>query len=240
MSTAQSVASSVSSSVARSVAGVGGGALPLTAYQVLSASAKAHYNGLGDSPNDVSGLGNHGTWTGTPSYSAPPSGIAGKAFDTSSGNYLSIPSSINGVSAWTIAGWCKATSLANNCSPFVGTLTSVSYPMVRWTSADSKLHFYAFNGAPGINNITGSTVITTATWYHVALQYNGTIAKIWINGVDVGSGGTVSASFVLTADAARIGGGYNASAAAWVGQVADLFLFDSFLSGADIATLIAG
>lgn len=227
-------------SVVRSLT-VGGGGGALTAYQVLNAASVAHYNGLGDSPNDVSGNARHGTWTGTPAYTTAPTGITGRAFTTSSGNYISLPSPLDGSSAWTAAAWIRATSLANNCSPFVGSLSVNAHPTVRWTSADSKLHFYASLANDfHVNNITGSTVISTATWYHVAVQYNGTTAKIWINGIDVSVGGTVTAGKTLTTDTTRIGGGVNASAAAWVGAVADVFLFNSALTGSQIATLIAG
>lgn len=228
-------------SLATSVAGSGGGVVPETAYQILAAAAKAHYNGLGDSPNDVSGNAQHGTWNGTPSYADPPPGIAGKAFTTASGSYVSLPSPLDGSSAWAAAAWIKATSLANNCSPFVGSLSVNAHPTIRWTAADSKLHFYAsLSNDFHVNNVTGSTVITTDTWYHVAVQYDGTTAKIWINGIDVSVGGTVTSGKTLTTDTTRIGGGANASAAAWVGQVADLFLFRRALTGSEISTLMAG
>ena len=58
----------------------------------------------------------------------------------------------------------------------------------------------------GWNTIYGSTMPTTAIWYHIAFTYDGTIGKLYVNGKQ--EGGDLRADLVEQSEYWRINAGY--------------------------------
>ena len=58
----------------------------------------------------------------------------------------------------------------------------------------------------GLVNIDGATVVQTNTWYHVAMTYDGTTFKLYVNGVLDGQH-TASGPITVVSGAVRLGGG---------------------------------
>jgi len=98
-------------------------------------------------------------------------------------DYVSIPpTAINNLPGGKIEGWVRVKCLENrtmcskqsNVEASYATLTVGGGP-----AANGKIHYQSNNSASVISN----TILATGQWYHVAIVFNGSQAKIYINGV---------------------------------------------------------
>lgn len=103
---------------------------------------------------------------------------------------------------FTVDFWMRPNSLAS--TPILydqrPSATNGLYPMI-WIQA-SILYYYT-NSA---DRITGTTTLSTGTWYHVALARSGTSTKLFLNGTQEGSTYSDSNSYINGASAPVIGG----------------------------------
>lgn len=73
-----------------------------------------------------------------------------------------------------------------------------------WIRKDSSHHLsFVANGSTAV--ITGTTVLATGTWYHVALARSGTSTKLFLNGVQEGSTYSDSTNYLNPAGRPYIG-----------------------------------
>jgi hypothetical protein len=153
----------------------------------LDAANPKSYPGAGTAWNDISGNANNATLTGSPTYSNTNAGIF----------------SLNGTTAWIDCG---------NATIFSPPLLTASV-MVRCVSFSTRPHlfgrgsgtsgnFYMVVETSGIfrfyNDIGANWVIaanTTAfplnTWTYVTVTHDGTVSKIYYNGVQQAQGARV-------------------------------------------------
>lgn len=198
---------------------------------------------------DSSGHSNTGTpagASGTNNLPQPSASVA-SGFDFTNGRSLDFDGTddyvtsannipITGASARTVSAWIKVTSFGSNNSP-----------ILYWGSGNSNLlsllgintsRQFGFFGYA--NDLTGSTILSTATWYHVAATYDGTNRKIYVNGTQDGSDTTSTLN--TSASALRIGeyslsGGWNAG---FNGNIDDVRIYNRALSSTEISALAAG
>jgi len=97
------------------------------------------------------------------------------------------------------------------------------------TSASSRIDF-SFNGTTYLNS---SIVMNLGQWYHVALTYNGTTARSYVDGVEVNS---VTQTPTPNADRMSIGG-EGTNYRIWLGNISDVRLYDRPLSSEEINIL---
>lgn len=245
MSLAASTGSAVASAVGASVdkgSGGGDGAGP-TAYELLAATALAHWI-FADNANDETTNSYDGTENGTITYGTHGlANVPGKYVQTSSGNYLTLPQVFNGLTAFSLAGWVRFDAVQTSASPFFGSFTAGSAPLLRENGGGGKWQVYAYTPASAalIADLQSTISIAATTWLHIALTYNGTTAKLYSNGVDVSSGGTIAAgTFGNDSSGVRVGGGASGLVQPFSGRTADLFVFNSVLTLDQINTLRAG
>ena len=144
------------------------------------------------SPKIITIAGNAGTTTALSKYGGTALGFDG------SGDYLATPY-VNGEFDWwtsysgyTIEAWVYATSWtgwsASNGRPcMIGNMkpnTTESYWMFGPIS-NGRLMFWWFDGA--VKSLTTTATIPLSQWNHIALVINGTIIKLYINGVESAS-----------------------------------------------------
>ncbi len=124
--------------------------------------------------------------------------------------YISIPSSTEfafGSGAFTIECWVKPLSAS-----LTGEKNIIDTRASGATEVAGRLYLNAaqlrwhVNGSDLVN--TGSTVLTADTWYHVAVVKSSTTTKIYIDGVERGTG---TDSTTYTAKPIRVGMDYNAA-----------------------------
>jgi hypothetical protein len=106
-----------------------------------------------------------------------------------------------GTQDFTIETFILPTSVAGTHNIF--SARNASSNGLSFRVASSKLDFFIDNVGTGL--ITGATTLAANTsWYHVALTRQGNVFKIWLNGNNDGTTGTITASMTST-QAAHIG-----------------------------------
>jgi hypothetical protein len=119
---------------------------------------------------------------------------------------------LNFTNAMTLEAWVNPSSSGS------GTLIAkASSPAVICYSlelnAASRPLFRVFNSSgTAFLSITGSTVFTTGQWRHVAAVWNGSTAKILVNGAEVGSGSGVGTTRVSVISSFQLGSIFGSAA----------------------------
>ncbi|MBI5229626.1 LamG domain-containing protein [Candidatus Micrarchaeota archaeon] len=150
-------------------------------------------NGTGENATfvrDWSGLGNNATWSGdaTPDSNSGPT-TSGKLnggfmFD---GNDILTKNSASGLplgnNAFTISLWTYSTNPSHQNSDLSsdenlldwGTESPSKWNLLTWYQGKV---YHAFHS----NDLQGNTLTSPNTWYHIAVTYDGTTRKIYLNG----------------------------------------------------------
>ncbi len=92
-------------------------------------------------------------------------------------NYLKLASLLFNSGSWTAAGWFDPGAAGSNQNIWCQGQFGFSPKQAARLNASLVLQITA-NGT----FLTGTTTLTAATWYHVALTYNGTTVAAYLNG----------------------------------------------------------
>ena len=122
-------------------------------------------------------------------------------------------------------------SNANRFRAHVGTTSTTSVP------ACLTLQYPYPAGTSGFHVFDGATNVQLNLWYHVAMTYDGSVLKLYVNGVLDGSC-SVTGAIITTSQPVRIGGGAPTGAQLhFNGLVDDVKIYSIALSAGDIADL---
>jgi hypothetical protein len=173
---------------------------------------------------DISGNNNNGTLTGTAQAAMPPSlGRGGRSF-VAANTITSNVAAISGGSTYSF--WVNLGTTANGtvlCNYALGA------PVLNATPAI----YYSGN----LTNSSASPTVAVGTWYHVlmvASASSGGTVTLYLNGASTGAGTINSAPQDNNPRTANIG------TSNFVGLIADWAIWNTALSGSDIAKLASG
>ena len=133
----------------------------------------------------------------------------------------------------SLCGWGRPNSVAS------GYRWMASYG----TAATSQAMFIGMNGnrmiGGGYNgdDVDIAGVWVAGEWKHVALTYDGTTARLYANGVEVGA---VAKNWNLVLNRAFLGEQVNAAGEYWNGAIDDVRLYDHVLTPAELPAIMAG
>jgi hypothetical protein len=140
--------------------------------------------------------------TTTPEYSAQTYGAS--AYFDGSGDYLTVPTNpahaTLGTSDFTVEGWFYFNTVSGTQLIFShrnGSSGTAAYvPFLLWL-ANGTITLYASSDNASWNVVNGSTAgtVTANQWYHIAYTRTGTVFRIFVNGVQkytYGSVGTLT------------------------------------------------
>lgn len=145
---------------------------------------------------DSSGNGNSGTWVSSPTVSA---GKFGNALTfNSSNNYVNIGdvSTLEGLNSITISAWVNLTS-----NKSYNTIFSKEQIYKLRVQSTGTIQFLTGENWGG-SILTTSTTLSTGTWYHIVAVYDGSVKKIYINGVQ--DPNTISTSGSISSNSYRV------------------------------------
>lgn len=150
---------------------------------------------LANSCTNTSGI--DGTLTNTPTWVSSPIQFGSNSLNLDgTSDYMSLPAAVYfNDNTFTIEAWVYVRSHANYARILDFGNGSGNNNIVFTLSAgtDGKPGLTLVNGSGTSEYIGSSTALTLNTWTHVAAVLNGTTGKIYINGVEKGSG-----TFTLT------------------------------------------
>jgi hypothetical protein len=112
---------------------------------------------------------------------------------------------------FTLECWFYSTSINTTQIIFDSAVTSTRSLLVRLVSSKFNVTLGSTDAATDIiNNITGNTTLSSNTWYHVALVFDGTTYKLYLDGT-AESNVTTTSSLQILPTLLRIGLDYNNS-----------------------------
>ncbi len=195
----------------------------------------AHYTfdeGAGTTVSDSSGHGNHGTVVGNPTW---VTGVLNGAMEFRGNDYVDCghESSLQIQDAITVACWVKIESFTVDWETILA-MGDDSYRMSRGPITGDSIHF-GCNGVTG-GDLNAKAPVTTGTWRHVALVYDGMYRYIYIDGVEdarVESTGQIDVS----AYNLYIGENSQATGRQLAGAIDDVRIYDRAFSPAEVAGL---
>jgi hypothetical protein len=156
-------------------------------------------------------------------------------------DYLSSSNIVNTAKV-TVSAWVKITAFPVQNGMIVGFVNgigSVTHDKNLYISTDGKIYFYVYDGATKTTSAPASTLLLNK-WVHVVGVADGTNAKTYVNGVEVGSvsAGNTYTEYTVpnifingTTGLVSFGGGYSQQ------QIDDVRVWNRDLSVAEIKQL---
>lgn len=203
----------------------------------------AHYK-LEGNLEDSSGNGFHGTFGGDANlpatYVTGPTGFAkGMLFDGTGGHQNVELGTFNPSAATgqlTVALWAKWDGASDQWQGLMGKRDA-------WTADDTMWHLEVNKDAGTIGFArwevypgSGSAKLPVGTWAHVAVTFDGTTARFYLNGVETGNG---AFSFGPKKDAGvHFGSDDPNGGNAFNGALDDVRLYDTAMSAEEVQTLM--
>ena len=208
---------------------------------------------LDGNANDTSGNTQNGTEVGSPTYAAGYIGTQAISLDGTTGQYISVPNSptVTITGNMSIAAWVNMDLTGDGFQRIVGKATGGSgfggYALYVNTNGQPRV---AFDGTQTTTAATG--LITASTWHHIVGTWDGSTARVYVDGVLVdsltaGSGpGSSTADLHIGADPAFPGTrdfkGLLDEVAIWSrtlsdSEIADLYLLQTIVFARDEADL---
>jgi hypothetical protein len=153
--------------------------------------------GTGTTTKDIVG-GNTGTLVNTPTWAQDANGQWGTTFTAASSQYISLgnPAALRlSTFTWAVYVTPTGTITDNAYRPFVGAYNAagsrVNYAVSMWRSglANGRKPYMEFSSSGGsLIAITGTTLLASGTTYLIVGSFDGTTARIYVNGAEENSG----------------------------------------------------
>jgi hypothetical protein len=185
---------------------------------------------------DYSGNSNNGTATNGPSTTSTGKfGYAGNFNQSDNNDYVDLGNDSDfNVTTFTIGAWVYRTGTCgtfSHCYVFSDGMSGNTGYALRMTNDNGYKAELSIND--GQQNITGTTVINTNTWYHVVATSNGSEVKIYVNGVlETTTAQTVTPSFA--GQSSKIGNGNTGNDLPFTGRLDEIRFYNRVLSGSEI------
>jgi hypothetical protein len=179
---------------------------------------------------------NNGTWVGGTNYAT---GEVGTAFQFNGLNQVvEIPASpvVDPTNSLTLETWVNLSGYSGNDSTVIAG-SDCSFCIQQYALSMSQVSgHWVFRAQLGNGGgyvlATGSTAAQTNTWYHVAMTYDGTTLKLYVNGVSDASAAAVNA-MTPTTQSFSIGG---LPSGPWdfAGRIDELSLYNRALTSSEV------
>ena len=183
--------------------------------------------------------------TSTVAFAAPIIGYyttnrfntANSAYYFGTGTTATLTGLPSGNASRSISLWVKFNALPQSGDfayifGYGGTTNNAAYGLSAYGTNNTSLYNYGYNNDLVINPAN----LSVNTWYHIVTTYDGAIARIYVNGVQVGSAAktwnTTASSTFLLAQGFSANGNFS-------GAIDDLKIFSTALSATQVTELYA-
>ncbi len=186
------------------------------------------------------------TNNGTISFAAAKFNNGANCVKTSS-QYLSYASSLGYTgSSYSIVGWVKLASQPANNAYWMffeaEETTQKSAIFFGYNNNGGTYRLYAGRNKYGVvdNAVTDSYTFTTGTWFHCAVTYDGSNAKVYVNGIYINSVASSGNGNAGGSNLSTIGFGDIGSSPYSDGMFDDVAFFSRALTASEVALLATG
>jgi hypothetical protein len=175
---------------------------------------------------------NHAVLIGSPGFEI---GAVGQSFffdGASQYAQVAAPSDLPvGAAPRSLSLWFKTPrNLATNTESALFQYGSASngnmFGLITSANAPGRLYFYGHSA-----DLSGTTVILPDTWYHAAVSYDGTTARLYLNG-QLENSASLALNTVLDGNGLTIG--YRGPGSMWQGEIDEVKMFNRALTGDEI------
>lgn len=187
----------------------------------------------GTSAADASGNGRTGTYSGT--YTQGVTGLLTGDSNTAvtlGANGLVTVADTTDLSAFTAEAWIKTTDTGGAFISRTGSPTTNRVFYLETSGNVARAIIFKTNST--LTSVTGTTTITDNAAHHVAMTYDGTTLRLYVNGVEEGTPSTAVSGTLNTADAPLVLGG-RGTTHEFDGTIDEAAYYTTALSGARIA-----
>jgi hypothetical protein len=198
---------------------------------------------------DSSPWGNDGMLTGLdPSMAWVAGGPEGESLAPMAKGYINVPTStsIDSITDQvTVAGWMYLNGTVDQFATVISRQIGTGFGQHYHLSVTAALHpgLYITTTTGNQLDIVASAVVPQQTWLHLAGTYDGTTARLYLNGAEVNSG-AISGPFAAETNPVVLGGngnGTNFAVSEMIpGQLDDVMLYRRALSADEIARIEGG
>jgi len=152
---------------------------------------------------------------------------------------LGTSSSLNPTSALTVSAWVRADTHASTSGTYDAIYTSSKDASGAntgfvLTATQNKWYCFYYSGTTWYSVLSDSNLVT-GQWYHLASTWDGSTAKLYVNGSVQTSTLSLSSISYSTVTSAKIGSYYTGNYLD--GLIDEVSLFDSALSASDITSI---
>ncbi|MBK9140840.1 MAG: hypothetical protein IPM17_19155 [Verrucomicrobia bacterium] len=180
---------------------------------------------------------NHATGAGGVGFGA---GMVGRAFRCDGNNdYVQVSSPTGlplGNAPRTLMLWCRtprnlAEATESALVQYGSDADGRMFGLITSGNAPGKLYFFGYNA-----DLAGGTALRPDTWYHLAVAYDGTTVRLFVNGQLDGS---AARSLNTTLNASGLTIGNRPGSSLWQGELDEVMLFNRALAPEEIAMIHA-
>ena len=199
------------------------------------AGSERCYSGSGTSATNITSQAFPGTLTNGVGFSSSNGGYW--EFDGTD-DYININSQyIIGASQGTISAWINLAAANVNHAGILCCQTGPAWASMRLVlnvSTPNKIRLAISDGTSStFDSCTTNSTLSYSTWYHITATYNGSSAKIYINGVLDETFTTTITPGTFTPNATMIGS-QNYSNRYFNGEISTLFTYNTALTAAEV------
>jgi autotransporter-associated beta strand protein len=178
-------------------------------------------------------------FAGTAGVAGALAGSADTAIEVAAGQIIKVPykAELNPSGAFTVESWLKASSVGGlTCA--LGSIQAGD-PRSGWLIYQDGLNgwnfrTYARSGLATATSITAGAPLVAGNWYHVVATWDGSVSKVYVNGV---LGATSpAASYVANVGADLHFGSRSDGAFGWSGSLDEVAIYAGALDAATIAS----
>ena len=189
------------------------------------------------------GAGENGTYEGSQGFFRGFTGALSTDtaihFDGSSQD-VNVPynAALNPAANFSVEGWFKADANAANCAISCGVFGTVRSGWLIYQTANTGYEFRMYNGVNSsfIVDVVGNAGNVVGVWTHVVATFDGTTARLYLNGTLAGSS-TLSGTYAPGVAGSLFTFGMRADAGfRYAGGADEVAFYGSVLSASDIAT----
>jgi len=112
-------------------------------------------------------------------------------------SYVTYPDSDDfnfGANDFTIDGWFYFDDISVSRGLWQHFNSDATRTGMLWSQAQSWLSLYSKSSSSEVVYVQGSWTPTLNTWYHIAITRNGSVFQLWVNGIDITTGGGTDTS----------------------------------------------